>query len=216
MLGPVTESPRTLQTSLPEAVGPRLRALRTGAGRSLTSVAREIGISASALSQIEVGTRQPSVKRLIDIVGALGVPVSAALDDAVFTRRPSCSDDAGGAETSQPLPGVQVALPSADAQLGDGVTYRRLTPVALPGLDLFESTYPPGSSSAPDGEMLTHHGHDTGCIVRGRLTFRFPDGAVEVPAGGTISFPAGRPHRVENGTGEVAVAIWATVSLREG
>ena len=192
----------------PELVGRRLRALRAGTDRSLSSVAREIGISASALSQIESGVLRPSVKRLIDIVGALGVPVSAALDDARFAPRPETGSPP---RTSEPLTGVHVALPP-EARLGDGVTYRRLTPVVIPGLDLYESTYPPGTSSSPDGEMLVHHGYETGSVVRGELAFRFADGVVRVPPGGSISFPATRPHRVQNETDEVAVAVWATVT----
>ncbi|MEQ3554252.1 XRE family transcriptional regulator [Pseudonocardia nematodicida] len=199
-------------TALPEVIGSRLRAVRTSANRSLSSVAREVGISASALSQIESGAMRPSVKRLVEILSALGAPVSAVFTDAGLFRR---ADAEGGVEVSEPLDGVHLALPAraASARLGEGVTYRRLAPVVIPGLDLFESVYPPGTSSSPDGGMLVHTGYDCGSIVRGELTFEFTEGTVRVPAGGSLSFSATRPHRVVNETADVAVAVWATVSV---
>ena len=71
---------------VPTQIGPRLRKLRVATGRSLSSVAHELGISSSALSQIETGVMQPSVNRLIELVGVLGVPVSAIFDDRRTVR----------------------------------------------------------------------------------------------------------------------------------
>lgn len=200
------------QRALSTQIGSRLRRLRLGAGRSLTSVAQELGISSSALSQMETGTLQPSVNRLVELVAVLGVPVSAIFDDAdVFEPHLDSSVDAA----SEPIPGVLVNAASTTglAHLGQGVTYRRLSPVALPGVDLFESTYPPGSSSSLDGAMLVHDGHETGSVLSGTLTFEFSEGSVRLGPGGALSFAATRPHRVVNDSAEVAVAVWLTLPL---
>lgn len=195
---------------VPPQIGTRLRKLRTDSGRSLSSVAQAMGISSSALSQIETGTMQPSVNRLIELVGVLGVPVSAIFDGHdVFA--PAVESDR--TDVTEPYPGVHVARggDTDAAHLGQGVTYRRLSPAALPGVEWFESTYPPRSSSSADGAMLVHAGYESGHVVRGELAFEFADGTVQLAKGGSLSFAATRPHRVVNDTDEVAVAIWLTL-----
>lgn len=201
------------ETLLSTQIGGRLRRLRLATGRSLASVAQELGISSSALSQMETGALQPSVNRLVELVGVLGVPISAIFDDLDVFERPVAPLDEWAAE---PIPGVLVGDAESSrgiAHLGQGVTYRRLSPVALPGVDLFESTYPPGSSSSLDGAMLVHEGHETGSVLSGTLTFEFTEGSVRLGPGGSLSFQATRPHRVVNETDEVAVAVWLTLPL---
>lgn len=199
------------QTMLPTQIGARLRRIRLAGGRSLASVAQEMGISSSALSQIETGAMQPSVNRLIELVSVLGVPVSTIFDDHdVFS--PDMPDR--GAEATEPIAGVLVSgqAESAPARLGLGVVYRRLSPAVLPGLDYFESTYPPGASSSVDGAMLVHEGYETGSVLEGELTFEFTEGSVRLGPGGSLSFAASRPHRVVNETDAVAVAVWLTIT----
>ncbi|MCC4908582.1 helix-turn-helix domain-containing protein [Microbacterium sp. cx-59] len=198
---------------MPVQIGERLRRLRQAGGRSLASVAGELGISSSALSQIETGAMQPSVKRLVELVGILGAPVSAIFQEiAIFA--PDLDQRPPG--VTEPLPGVRVAQRADDgaARLAEGVTYRRLSPMLLPGVDWFESTYPPRTSSSPDGAMLVHSGLESGRVERGELTFEFTDGAIRLGEGASISFTAALPHRVVNETDAVAVATWITVAER--
>lgn len=198
------------EANLPQQIGARLRRLRKESGRSLASVAQQMGISASALSQMETGAMQPSVNRLVELVTVLGAPISAIFDDVALLDR---GDGADAATVTEPIPGVLVAAAesTAPAPLHEGVVYRRLTPVAIPGLDLFESTYPPGTSSSPDGAMLVHGGYESGHVVSGALVFEFTEGEVELGPGGSLSFHATRPHRVVNRTDAVAVAVWVTL-----
>ncbi|HEY9324853.1 MAG TPA: helix-turn-helix domain-containing protein [Agromyces sp.] len=203
------------ETDSPTQIGARLRSIRQSSGRSLASVAQAMGISSSALSQIETGAMQPSVNRLIELVSVLGVPVSSIFDDtAVFAPRL----DGDVADVTEPLEGVLVSQPDAveSAHLGQGVTYRSLSPAALPGVDWFESTYPPGSSSSIDGAMLVHAGYESGHVLRGELMFEFTEGSVRLGPGGSLSFAATRPHRVVNDTDEVAVAVWLTLVEADG
>jgi hypothetical protein len=157
---------------------------------------------------------KPSVQRLVELVGVLGVPVSAIFDDVGLAAP---HDDAPGTAVAEPLPGVLVSGggEAGPAHLGEGVTYRRLSPAPLRGVTLFESTYPPGASSSPVGEMLVHAGYDCGHVVSGELTFEFSDGSVRLGPGGSLSFAATRPHRVVNTADEVAVSIWLTVASPE-
>ena len=191
-------------------IGARLRHVRTSAGLSLRAVAEAVGISSSALSQIEKGTMQPSVNRLVEIVTVLGVPVSAIFDDHGLLA----PVDFDATRVAEPVPGVYVAAGEAApiATLGQGVVYRRLTPVRLDGLDLFETTDPPLTSSSIDGAMLVHEGYEVGRVISGSLTFEFTEGSVVLGPGGSLSFWATRPHRVVNVSSEqAAVALWLTV-----
>ena len=147
---------------------------------------------------------------LAELVGVLGAPVSSIFGELEVFERPTEPDDAA---VSEPIPGVLVVAEGAAAlaHLGQGVTYRRLTPTALPGVELFESTYPPGSSSSVDGAMLVHEGFESGHVVSGTLTFEFSEGEVRLGPGGSLSFLATRPHRVVNETSEPASAVWLTL-----
>lgn len=84
-----------LATDLPAtAVGPRLREVREASGISLRQFAKRVGISSSALSQIETGKSAPSVNTLYAIVTELGLSL-----DQLFDRP--------GGSRSAPDPGVQ-------------------------------------------------------------------------------------------------------------
>src|SRR6185295_11155296 len=64
---------RTARPPLEEDVGPRLRAHREQRGLSLRELARRLGVSPSAISQIETGKSRPSVSTLYSIVTELGM-----------------------------------------------------------------------------------------------------------------------------------------------
>ena len=68
-------------------VGRRLRHLRRSAGLTLDGVAGRAGISASALSLIENGRREPKLSALSTLAGVLGVTVTELLAPAPPTRR---------------------------------------------------------------------------------------------------------------------------------
>src|ERR1700722_15853110 len=82
----VVASELELDALTPESLGARLRELRTGAGVSLRALATRLGISPSAVSQIERGVMRPSVSRLIAYVGAIGVPLSAVFETGLEKR----------------------------------------------------------------------------------------------------------------------------------
>jgi RimJ/RimL family protein N-acetyltransferase/transcriptional regulator with XRE-family HTH domain len=53
-----------------EAIGPRLRALRTGRGQTLSDLAEHTGIPVSTLSRLETGRRQPTLDLLLPLAEA--------------------------------------------------------------------------------------------------------------------------------------------------
>ena len=62
-----------------DAVGPRLRALRTERNLTLGAVSRTTGVSVSTLSRLESGGRKPTLELLLPLARAYQV----ALDDLV-------------------------------------------------------------------------------------------------------------------------------------
>lgn len=206
MTGPVgTTDP--LETFDAAVLGERLRALRTARGLSVRETARRLDISASALSQIERGVLRPSVHRLLAIV--------TVLDASVV--------DVFGDEAPEPAPPVVHAPPvgehrvrrAAEAEVvtfRGGVTFRRLSPGGVRGIDFFESTYPPGGTGGAEHDLITHHGYEVGTVTSGRLTVEFPDGTVELRVGDSITYACETPHRIANPAhDEAAVATWLIV-----
>src|SRR5215211_3285209 len=105
---------------LPDApaldLGRRLRAERLGQGMGLREMARRVGISASALSQIETGKAQPSVSKLFDIVNLLqGLVVVGRGHEGFFS--------------------LQRADDHETLELESGVLWRRLTAGSFPGVE---------------------------------------------------------------------------------
>lgn len=68
-----------MQSSHAERIGSRLKAARTERDVTLTALSAETGISASTLSRLEAGKRQPNLELLIPLAAALDV----TLDDLV-------------------------------------------------------------------------------------------------------------------------------------
>jgi XRE family transcriptional regulator, fatty acid utilization regulator len=68
-------------------LGQRIRHFRSEAGLTLDQLGARVGIAGSQLSLMENGRREPRLSLLGEIAAALGVPVSALLDDAPPTER---------------------------------------------------------------------------------------------------------------------------------
>jgi transcriptional regulator with XRE-family HTH domain len=206
-----------LDALTPESLGARLRELRTGAGLSLRA---RLGISPSAVSQIERGVMRPSVSRLIAYVGAIGVPLSVVFETGI-EKAPEgqAGPDAAGVEPTGTAPAGQFQFAIrrswevAPILLGGGVTFRRLSPVATRGVEFFESVYPPNSMSNAHGELLRHEGYEIGTVTAGELTVDFDTDVVTLAAGDSITYPCSRPHLIANRSATAtAIATWLIVS----
>jgi transcriptional regulator with XRE-family HTH domain len=194
-----------LDALTPESLGARLRELRTSTGVSLRALAAKLGISPSAVSQIERGVMRPSVSRLIAYVGAIGVPLSAVFETGI--------EKAAEGSAGQSRFAIRRSWEVAPIRLGGGVTFRRLSPVPTAGVEFFESTYPPGSMSNAHGELLRHEGYEVGTVTAGELTVDFDTDVVTLGAGDSITYPCSRPHLISNRSASVtAVATWLIVN----
>lgn len=191
-------------------VGSRVRDLRMQQGMSARALAMRLGISPSAVSQIERGVLQPSISRLIAITDALGVPLAAVFDPVATGP---ADPDAANAETGFVL---QRAAQSSAVELDGGVLFRRLSPGHSPGIDYFESTYPPGTAAHADVDLFRHEGYEVGTMISGELTIDFDAERVILRAGDSISYPCSLPHRIHNTGSADAVARWLIVHSSRG
>lgn len=87
---------------LNEDVGRRLRTLRRERDLSLSELSRRSRVGKGTLSELESGTRNPTLETLYALATALGLPLSAVLSDPLPTdgRGPAPAGVSGSAVTA--------------------------------------------------------------------------------------------------------------------
>src|SRR5687768_17391969 len=104
------------------ALGQRIRDERVRRGISVRGLAREVGVSASMISQIETAKSRPSVSTLYAITSALGMSIEDVFRDGPLVAGP----EVAGPEVAGPgVAGPGVAGPGV---AGPGVASDPLPP----------------------------------------------------------------------------------------
>lgn len=206
-------------------LGPRIREERLKRGISLRSLARDVGVSASMISQIETAKSQPSVSTLYAITNALAVSVEdlfTVSDDA----EPAAAPPARAAQQNGAPTTVLEALGSfADDRLGplvraehrpvlsldSGVTWELLGKLPHHAVDFLLITYAPGGTSSSTGGLMRHPGSEYGYLLSGELTVTLGFDQRTLRAGEAISFDSITPHSYRNDGTEPAVGVWFVV-----
>lgn len=200
-------------------VGARIRHARLERGMSLRALAREVGVSASLVSQIETGKSQPSVSTLYAITTALGISV-----ESLFDAR--ASSPMTGVNPPGTVPHAVAALSALAAdpgrrigplvgageretlELDSGVVWERLGRVPGADVDFLLVTYRPGGSSSGSGGLMRHAGTEYGYLTSGELILTLGFDEYTVRPGDAVCFESTTPHRYRN-DGEVpAVGVW--------
>lgn len=91
--------------------GERIREERARRGVSVRGLARDVGVSASLISQIETGRSQPSVSTLYAIVTALGISIEDLFDPRVADGETIPEPPNGDAQELDAVPDEPVAEP---------------------------------------------------------------------------------------------------------
>ena len=203
-----------VELSGPNSVGHRLRVERERQGVGLRELARRVNVSASLVSQIELGKATPSVGTLYAIVTELGISLDALFFDPVT------------AGESTPAPGDVSHPPAHDSepvvrrserkaiQLESGVRWERLTPATEHDVDFLHVRYDVGGASCGPDSLMRHAGKEYGHLLVGRLGVTVGFETYELDPGDAISFSSDLPHRLFN-AGDVPVeAIWFIVGRR--
>ena len=210
---------RTARPPLEEDVGPRLRAYREQRGLSLRELARRLGVSPSAISQIETGKSRPSVSTLYSIVSELGM----SLDELFGAPKPAPPAAPPTAATPTPRPSgqkqaerhVERADSRATIDLESGVRWERLTPGPDHDLDFLFVTYDVGGSSSEGNRSIRHSGHEYGLILSGTLEVTVGFDHYVLGPGDSISFDSTVPHHLTNRGDEPVRGVWVVVGRQD-
>jgi transcriptional regulator with XRE-family HTH domain len=202
------------------AVGQRIRAHREQAGISLRELARRLGLSPSAISQIETARSRPSVSTLYAIVSELGM----SLDELFSGEEPDARIavvqpvvPGRGRPATAPLAGerVQRADSRKSLDLESGVRWERLTAQADAGVDFLHLVYDVGGSSSSGDALIRHSGREYGLVLSGSLEVTVGFDTYELGPGDSVSFESSEPHRLRNVGDEPVHAVWFVAGRRE-
>jgi transcriptional regulator with XRE-family HTH domain len=156
-----------IETTL-DGVGPRLRALRSRRGWTLTDVAALTSISKSTLSRLESGQRRPTLELLLQLAEAYRVP----LDDLV-----------GAPEVGDP----RIRLRPHSRNGSTVVPLSR-----QPGGVQAWKVVIPTSKSTP--ELRSHEGYEWMYVLSGRLRLVTGEHDVVLGVGEVAEFDTRIPH----------------------
>ncbi|TDQ01564.1 helix-turn-helix domain-containing protein [Labedaea rhizosphaerae] len=152
-----------------DAVGPRLRALRTQRDTTLAELSAETGISVSTLSRLESGDRKPTLELLLPLAKAHGVTLDELVD----------------------------APPTGDPRVHMrpikqfGMTMVPLTKRAG-GIQAYKMVIPPGGKGDPDPR--THEGYEWLYVLNGRLRLVLGEHDIVLSPGEAAEFDTHVPH----------------------
>jgi transcriptional regulator with XRE-family HTH domain len=197
---------RGMPAELGQDVGAKLRARREEHELSLRELARRLGISPSALSQIETGKSRPSVSTLYAIVTELEMSLDELFGGAPARakRSPKPRSDAPDAERRR----VQRSGTRSVIDLESGVRWERLTATPDPDTDFLYVVYEVGGSSSHGDGFIRHAGREYGLILSGTLEVTVGFDTFELGPGDSVSFDSSTPHRLRNTGSEPARGVW--------
>jgi transcriptional regulator with XRE-family HTH domain len=182
-------------------LGATLRAIRRRAGLTVEKLAKDVGVSRSLISAIELGRVGPSLGTLRRIAKALNVPMAALFveDDAAHDH-----DNSDGRTV------VRRAARKRIATRRSGIAYELLTPDVNRSVEFFWAEFEPQASAPPGpNEYTAHLGEENALCLVGRIVFTIGTREFTLDEGDSISFDCSIPHRLENRSARSATLIFA-------
>jgi transcriptional regulator with XRE-family HTH domain len=171
----------TLEDDVNLRMGRAVKQRREAAGFSLRMLAARSGISSSMISDIERGTKSPTVTTVVRLARALGVTAAALVD--------------GG---TGPAPRIRV-LRRGDAAGGEHPARWKSLGPAAPGsrIDFVRYQIPPSTVLGPAAAHApgtVEHVH----VATGTVRVTVGDEMAELAAGDSCSCRTDVPHAIEN------------------
>ena len=171
----------TLEDDVSLRMGRAVKQRREAAGFSLRMLAARSGISSSMISDIERGTKSPTVTTVVRLARALGVSAAALVD--------------GG---TGPAPRIRV-LRRDDGAGGEHPTRWKSLGPAAPGsrIDFVRYQIPPSTVLGPAAAHApgtVEHMH----VATGTVRITVGDETAELAAGDSCSCRTDAPHAIEN------------------
>lgn len=208
-----------------EGIGPALRAARLRQKLSLRSVAADVGVSASLLSQVETSKTQPSVSTFYALVNRLGISVDEMFglaEQSGFLSKQTGEAGPSSATSAEKfrsdvvhVPGghsvVQRAGEHPKLEMESGVLWELLTVGDRSVVDALLVTYQAGASSSVSNRMMRHEGVEYGYILQGELTLQLEFDTYVLRPGDSLCFDSTRPHMYANNRDEDVRGLWFVV-----
>ena len=174
------------------ALGRRIRALRTGAGLTIKTLAARTDLSTSMLSMVERGQAKPSVGSLVRVASALGVQTGELFEDA-----PDVADPVIRRERQSVI------------HAGTGVTRRVVRSDRTRGVEISIHQYDPQASSSLHEHR--HGGYEYGVILEGTIDVELEHQTYSLAVGDSIAFDSSCSHRMLNPSSVPAMALWVNL-----
>ena len=202
-------------------MGGLIRRERQKQGLSLRALARQVGVSASMLSQVETERTRPSVSTIYAIATELGLSIDALLsgNEAEVAATAAANGRARRAASAAPALSelaCQLVRPAErrKLELESGVTWELLSDLLPHLVDFMYVTYEPGGSSSSSGKMMRHTGTEFAFLLRGRLKIQVGFDEYMLGPGDAMAFDSSEPHLLVNEGSEPAEGIWFVLGRR--
>lgn len=168
-------------------IGERLRAVRTGLGISVRTLAGKAGFSPSFISQIENSQVSPSIASLERIADILGIPLAGFFGVEPAERsRIVRFKDRQKLNSSWSRAKIEVLGPTGGPNKLDAVMI----------------TLSPGGRSGK--KPAAHTGDEFALIFDGKVTFTLGSETYQLQRGDALTFSSETPHLWENKTSQSA------------
>jgi transcriptional regulator with XRE-family HTH domain len=166
----------------------KLKSLREKAQLSLRELGEKTGLSASFLSQLELGQVSPSLASLESLASALNVNITYFFDDP--TKPGTVLIRKGDRKRIISLGSKAIIRP-----LPHEISKKKIEPFML----ILES----GGESG-EHPYSSHHEEEFGSVLQGRIKFTLEEEEYLLGTGDSVYFNSTRPHK------------WANVGKKEG
>ncbi len=181
-------------------VGRAVKARREALGLTIRRLAVKSGISPSTISDIERGTKSPTVSTLSILAKALGVPISALVEAAPAAPRRMYV--------------TRAAERSASVDPTTGARRESFGPTSPESkVEFLRYAVPPHITAGPfvaHASGTIEHVH----VAAGAVRVVFGDDAVKLEAGDSCSCLADTPHLFDNADGSVEALIYLVIEGR--
>jgi quercetin dioxygenase-like cupin family protein len=177
-------------------------------------VADALGVSASLISQVELGKTQPSVSTLWALVTHLGI----SIDDLLDTTPPRSTVGDHGPLSQGGAPETPVLQRGEDnlvLEMENGVRWERIAHGEGGPADGILVTYEPGATSSVEGRLMRHAGVEYAYLMEGELTLQLDFDTFVMRAGDSVHFDPVRPHLYSNLGSVPARGLWFVFGRRQ-
>jgi transcriptional regulator with XRE-family HTH domain len=164
-----------------EPIGKRIKLERNKKGWTLNTLALQVGITSSLLSQIEKGKASPSIKSLRLISQALDVPMFT------FFLEENSNDALVVRKNQRKI----ISNPKMNQ-----VSYELLSPDLKSDIEFALMTVPAGTVSSD--ELMEHLGEEAAFVMKGTVHLELEAEKIELLQGDSVKIPKRVKHRWVN------------------